>query len=63
MVIVRKVYKQPSAVFVEIGLSGSLAVSGETEGTGSAIGSGTVDPGDAWAGEARGDWSDIWNGM
>lgn len=60
---VKKIYEQPLAACVEIAVSSVLAVSGEGGGAGSSIGSGTVDPGDAWAGEARNDWSNIWGSM
>ena len=59
----KKNYKQPLATFVEISVSGVLAVSGDTGGAGSSIGSGTVNPEEAWTNEARGDWSDIWSAM
>lgn len=49
--------------FVEIAVSSVLAVSGDAEGPGSSVGSGTVDPGNAWAGEARNDWANIWDGI
>jgi hypothetical protein len=59
----KSVYEQPSVAFVEFSPSGILAVSKVDTDPGSSIGSGTVDPEEAWTNGARGDWSDIWNGM
>jgi hypothetical protein len=63
IVAMKKVYRQPLAAFVEIATCGVIVVSGGAGGSGSSIGSGTVDPGEAWAGEARNDWTNIWNGI
>jgi hypothetical protein len=59
----KKAYRQPMVTFVEIAVTSVLAVSGDAEGPGSSVGSGTVDPGNAWAGEARNDWANIWDGI
>ena len=44
----KKVYRQPLAAFVEIAVCCVIAVFGGARGSGSSIGSGTVDSGVEW---------------
>ena len=48
IVAMKKVYRQPLAAFVEIAVCRVIAVYGGARGSGSSIGSGTVDSGVEW---------------
>jgi hypothetical protein len=59
----RKIYEQPYSGYIVLKPCVLLATSGSQEETGSAIGSGTVNPEESWVEESRCDWSDIWESI
>ena len=59
----KRIYEQPLANLIELAAFEVIAVSVSQDETGVAIGSGTVNPDEAWADESRNAWFDIWGAM
>ena len=59
----KREYEQPLVNYVALVPVGMLAASATGDGPGAGIGSGKVNPDEAWANEYRNTWSEMWSGF